>query len=62
MLLVSGKLRADLLATSKETFLDLLLTSSGAGPSGGSSLVTKVRDIFVRAFVRMGEGGAAGAV
>ena len=38
------------------------LTSTGAGSFGGSSFVTKVRDMFVKAFVRIGEGGAGGAV
>lgn len=38
------------------------LTSTGTGSFGGSSLVSKVRDMFVRAFVRMGEGGLEGAV
>lgn len=38
------------------------LTSTDAGSFGGSSFVTKVRDMFVKAFVRMGEGGAGGAV
>lgn len=38
------------------------LTSTGAGSFGGSSFVTKVRDMFVKAFVRIGVGGAGGAV
>lgn len=38
------------------------LTSTGAGSFGGSSFVTKVRDMFVKAFVRIGVRGAGGAV
>lgn len=41
---------------------NLQLTSTTVGSLGGSSLVTKVLDIFVRAFVRMGEDGTGGAV
>lgn len=38
------------------------LTWTGAGSFGGTSFVTKVRDMFVKAFVRIGGGGAGGAV
>lgn len=38
------------------------LTSTGAGSFGGSSFVTRVRDMFVKAFVRTGGWGAGGAV
>lgn len=49
-----------LLLTSMSNFPEL--TSTGAGSFGGSSFVTKVRDMFVKAFVLTGEGGAGGAV
>lgn len=46
----------------KSTFPYPELTSTGAGSFGGSSFVTKVRDMFVKAFVLIGGEGAAGAV
>lgn len=49
-----------LMLTSTSHFPEL--TSTGAGSFGGSSFVTKVRDMFVKAFVLIGEGGAGGAV
>lgn len=38
------------------------LTSTGAGSFGGTSFVTKVRDTFAKAFVRIGGAVAGGAV
>lgn len=38
------------------------LTSTGAGSFGATSFVTKVRDMFAKAFVRIGGGVAGGAV